>query len=208
LEAIPFFVLGTVCPSIQRFEKIMPARQRRSFRRASQIGILLTWSVSVNARVAAQDTQGDLGSLTLEQLMNVQVEGAAMHPQALEDAPASVTLITAGDIHQYGYRTLAEALAGARGFSTNYNHTYTTVGVRGFDLPGDYASRFLVLVNGHNMADNVLNYMLLFGRDFPIDMDLIKRSRSFAVPRPPCTAATVSLPRSTSSRSRPRRSVR
>src|ERR1700681_1622377 len=141
----------------------MPARQRRSFRRASQIGILLTWSVPVTARVAAQDAQGDLGSLTLEQLMNVQVEGAAMHPQALEDAPASVTLITAGDIHQYGYRTLAEASAGARGFSTNYNHTYTTVGVRGFDLPGDSASRFLVLVNGHNMADNVLNYMLLFG---------------------------------------------
>src|SRR5260370_33229632 len=31
------------------------------------------------------------------------------------------------------------------------------------------------MVNGHNMADNITNFMLYFGRDFPIDMNLIKR---------------------------------
>jgi iron complex outermembrane receptor protein len=118
---------------------------------------------------------GDLNSLSLEQLMQVKVEGAALHPQSLEDAPASVTVITAEEIAKYGYRTIGEALASVRGFYVSNNRSYETLGVRGFNLPGDYSSHILVMVNGHNMADNIFDYMLFFGNDFPIDMNLIKQ---------------------------------
>jgi iron complex outermembrane receptor protein len=107
--------------------------------------------------------------------MNITVDAAALHPQTLRDAPASVTLITAGDIYKYGYRTLGEAMESVRGFTLNYNRTYTTIGVRGFNLPWDFGSRILVMVNGHNMADHVFDSMLWFGDDFPIDMHLVKR---------------------------------
>ena len=117
----------------------------------------------------------DLNAMSLEDLMHVKVVGAALHPQTLEDAPASVTIITAEDIATYGYRTLGEALASIRGFYSSNNYTYQTIGVRGINLPGDYASRILVMVNGHNMADNVFDYMLLFNDGFPIDMNLVKQ---------------------------------
>ena len=114
-------------------------------------------------------------SMTLEELMTITVSGAALHLQSLQDAPASVTIISAEDIRKYGYRTLGEALSSVRGFYMNNNGTYHTVGVRGFNLPSDYGSRILVLVNGHNMADNIFDSMLWFGVDFPVDLNLIQR---------------------------------
>jgi outer membrane receptor for ferrienterochelin and colicins len=144
--------------------------------------ILLFGAALLSAPPCLADSSGlgspsspDLDALTIEQLMRVEVVGASLHPQTLQDAPASVTVVTAEDIRKYGYRTLGEALAGVRGFYTTNNRTYETVGVRGFNLPGDYASHVMVMVNGHNMADNIFDYMLFFGNGFPIDMNLIKQ---------------------------------
>ena len=53
----------------------------------------------------------DLSTLSLEQLLDVEIEGAALHAQSLTDAPASVTVITQDDIRKFGYHTLAEALS-------------------------------------------------------------------------------------------------
>src|SRR5580704_7870644 len=117
----------------------------------------------------------NLDSLSLEELMQVKVQSAALHPQTLQDAPASVTIITAEDIRKYGYRTLGEALAAVRGFYVSNDRSYESIGVRGFSLPGDYSSHLLVMVNGHNMADNIFNYMLYFENDFPIEMNLIRQ---------------------------------
>jgi outer membrane receptor protein involved in Fe transport len=125
--------------------------------------------------VPTDSANRNLDSLTLEQLMDIQVESAALHPQTLQDAPASVTVITAEDIRKYGYRTLGEALSNVRGFYVTNDLSYQNLGVRGFDLPGDYNSHVLILVNGHDMTDNIFNYMLYLGDDFPIEMNLIKQ---------------------------------
>ena len=126
---------------------------------------------------AAQDTRpsGDLSNLDLEQLMQVKVQAASLHEQTLEDAPASVTIITQDEIRRYGWRTLTQALSYAGSLYTSSDRTYTSIGVRGFGLPGDFGTRFLMMVDGHNMADNIFSQTAWVEQNFPLDLTLVKR---------------------------------
>ena len=90
----------------------------------------------VAAALAKAQSSGDenksLTDLSLEDLANVRVRSATLRKQSLRDAPASVTVITAADIHRYGYRTLAEVLSNVRSFYTTSDGPFSFAGVRGF----------------------------------------------------------------------------
>lgn len=103
------------------------------------------------------------------------VEAAALHAQNLKDAPASVTVISRQELLRYGWRTLAEVLSHARSFYMTHDSAFWFAGVRGYSLPGDWNSRILIMINGHILTDNVYNVMHLFGREFPLDLDLVER---------------------------------
>ncbi len=130
-------------------------------------------AASLPAR-AADNTRDDLMSLPLEDLLNVEVFGASKYAQRTNEAPAAVTIISAADIRDYGYRTLADILKSVRSLHITNDHNYGYVGVRGFSTPGDFNSRVLFLINGYRIHDNVYDQAMI-GNEFVLDVDLIDR---------------------------------
>lgn len=119
-------------------------------------------------------TDDDLASMPLESLMNMSVSGATRVAQSASSAPAAVVILTATDIRDYGWRTLADALAALPGLYVSSDRMYSYLGARGFQRPGDYNSRFLLLVDGMRVNDAVYDQAPV-GSDFPVDMDLVER---------------------------------
>ena len=133
---------------------------------------LLLWTLIAAALASAQSK--DIMDLSPEALKSVQVYSASMYVQSDREAPSSVTVITADQIREFGYRTLADALRSVRGFDITYDRNYTYIGVRGFSRPGGYNDQILLLVNGYRLNDSVYEEADL-GTEFPLDVDLIER---------------------------------
>ncbi|WP_440966461.1 TonB-dependent receptor plug domain-containing protein [Massilia sp. GER05] len=130
------------------------------------------------ALAGADMETGDIRSLStipLEELMQMRVVTAASKfAQPISDAPSSAVVLTASDIRDHGWRTLADALATLPGLYVTGDRNYTYLGARGFLRPGDYNSRFLLLVDGMRINDAVYDQALI-GTEGLVDMDMVKR---------------------------------
>jgi iron complex outermembrane receptor protein len=120
------------------------------------------------------ESRADLTEMSMEELMNTTVYGASKFLQKTTEAPSSVSIVTSEDIKKYGYRTLADIIRSVRGFYVSYDRNYSYIGVRGFNRPGDYNTRILLLVDGHRINDNVYDQAMT-GTEFILDVDLIDR---------------------------------
>lgn len=145
------------------------------------VGSLLLTLLSGVAAFALEDGEQtaapDLGEMDLEQLTNLKVEkvyGVSKFEQVVTEAPASVTVVTADEIRRYGWRTLADVLRATRGFFTTYDRNYSYIGTRGFNRPGDYNTRVLLLVDGHQINDAIYESAAI-GTEFILDLALIDR---------------------------------
>ncbi|UUZ48432.1 TonB-dependent receptor plug domain-containing protein [Massilia sp. B-10] len=108
----------------------------------------------------------DLTTVPLEQLLTMEVFSASKFKQNASDAPAVVTVISAADIRAYGWRTLADVARSVRGLYVSYDRNYSYLGERGFLRPGDYNTRFLLLVDGNRVNDAVYDQAPV-GGEFP-----------------------------------------
>ena len=127
------------------------------------------------AFVYAGTDVSDLTELPIEQLMQVRVvTGASKYAEAANEAPANVQVITAEDIKTYGWRTLADILGSLPGLYTNYDRNYASLGARGFLRPGDYDTRFLLLIDGYRTNDAIFDEAAV-GTDALLNVDLIDR---------------------------------
>jgi outer membrane receptor for ferrienterochelin and colicin len=105
-----------------------------------------------------------------------EVSAASRTTESVEDAPASVSIISSQELRAMGYPTVAEAVRGIRGLYLSDDRSYVTIGFRGFSRPGDYGNRVLVLLDGQPMNDNYIwsSYVGTDGRVDLADIDRIE----------------------------------
>ena len=99
---------------------------------------------------------------------------ASKYEQKISEAPARISVITAKEIQRYGYRNLTEALNSLPGIQLTDDETYNYLGVRGLNVPGDFNSRILVLVDGHRMNENIFDGVLI-DQGGIVNVDMIKQ---------------------------------
>lgn len=146
----------------------------RTTRWLSTTALVLSLFGAGGGTLSAEDAP-DLTGLSLDDLLEAEVVYAASRrTQSLREAPSAVSVVTAAEIRQHGYRTLADVLRSLPSFYVTEDRHYSYVGVRGFNRPGDYGARILVLLNGVRTNDNLYEQAYV-GQEFLLDIDLIER---------------------------------
>lgn len=145
---------------------------------AALLALSITSGASPALAQAAKDAGGvapGLDALPFEQLLAMRtVTAASKFEQLISEAPSAVVILTAADIREFGWRTLGDALASLPGVYVTDDRNYSYLGARGFLRPGDYNSRFLLLVDGARVNDAVYDQALL-GTEGLVDMDAVQR---------------------------------
>ncbi len=129
----------------------------------------------------------DIGQMSIEDLMNVDVTSVSRRAQRLQDAAAAVYVLTSEDIRRSGATSIPEALRLVPGVHVaRIDSNKWSVSVRGFT--GRYANKLLVLVDGRSV------YTPLFSGVFwdlvRVPLNAIERIEVIRAPVPRCGAPT------------------
>ncbi len=144
------------------------------FYRSILCGVLLSNCIFSYPDLALAEKSNQVIDLSLEELVNVEVESASRFKQKSSEAPSAVEVLTAENIRNYGWRTLADALNSIRGLYIRNDRNYTYLGNRGFSRPGDYNARVLIMIDGRRMNETIFDTGFI-AEEFLLDMNLIDR---------------------------------
>lgn len=138
-----------------------------NFRRLSLI--LTTWFLA--GQTYADDKFEDFLGLSLKELIEVEIYTASQETEKAAESPATISVITAQNLKDWGIVSLHDALSLLPGI--NKNETYlgqTTQTFRGV-TPGLFNNKSLYLINGHPSYESLFGSTLL---DY-IPIELVER---------------------------------
>ncbi|MGJ7916499.1 TonB-dependent receptor plug domain-containing protein [Massilia sp. LXY-6] len=119
--------------------------------------LLLGMALATCARADEQRTgaerQADFADLSIEELANIEVTSVSKRPERLQDAPASVFVITGDDIRRSGSRSLPEALRLAPNLDVaRASNTGYYISARGMNgTSNSPANKLLVMIDGRSV---------------------------------------------------------
>lgn len=126
------------------------------------------------APMGARGQQSTDRAFSLDSLLSIRISTASKYSQTSAEAPASVTVLGADEIRQFGFRNVGEALESVRGIYFSSDRNYPYLGTRGFGRPTDYNNRVLVLIDGHTLNEHVWGGAPV-GWDLPIALEAVER---------------------------------
>ncbi len=136
--------------------------------------LALVQCYSMTLALASEGEKIDITQISLEQLLETEFIPASRIARQISDAPSAVSIITAQDIHDFGYRSLSDILKSMRGLYVTSGLYYEYLGGRGFGAPKDYAGRIMLIIDGYVTNENVYNQIFL-GEEALINVDMIDR---------------------------------
>lgn len=115
-----------------------------------------------------------IADIPFEQLLQTEVITAERLAKQISNAPSAVSIVTARDIKDFGYRSLSDILDSMRGLSMSHSNHYGNLAGRAFTSPNDFAGRITLLIDGYRAPDNFWG-QIYFGNDGLLDVELIER---------------------------------
>src|SRR5688572_533811 len=106
--------------------------------------------LSVTALALSAQEPDDLASLSVDDLMNVEVTSVSRKAQKLADTAAAVFVITQEDIRRSGATSIPEILRIVPGLDVaRINGNVWAISARGFN--GQFANKLLVMIDGRSV---------------------------------------------------------
>ena len=134
----------------------------------------LAWLSTLALIPAARAASAAADDQALEALLKREVQGPSRYAQSLMDAPASVSVLEKAVSDALGHQTVGDQLARLPGVYLSNSRTYSALGLRGFNRPGDYNARLLMAVDGQRVNDAIFDQGLP-QLEFPVVADWVKR---------------------------------
>jgi outer membrane receptor protein involved in Fe transport len=135
-----------------------------------QIALAISFALSSNcyAFEEGEDDEGDIGLISLEDLMNIKVTVASgSKGMTVRESPGIVTLITKAEIKNSGARDLVDVLNLVPGFT----FAMDVQGVVGISARGNWSHEGKISLMIDDMEMNELSFATLqFGNHYPVDI--------------------------------------
>jgi iron complex outermembrane receptor protein len=112
--------------------------------------LILVLCVAGSAAAKTGDPSDDLATLSLDDLLQLEVTSVSRRAQRISAAPAAVTLITNDEIRRSGMTTIPDLLRMVPGLHVaNIDANKWAVTARGFN--GEFANKLLVMIDGRSV---------------------------------------------------------
>lgn len=135
---------------------------------------LLLSALLITTSLMADKTSTDATEIPLEELLQTEYIPASHIANQISNSASAVSVVTAQDIRDYGYRTLGEILGSMKGLNVSHDYEYGFLAGRGLSVPGEYAGRVIVLIDGYRADDGYFGQAFL-GNDGLLDVSMIDR---------------------------------